>query len=161
MFTKEDYIRYFEDLSHVERKMIYMVNGAIAQLSDPQVINSLNRVAADEAKHYSYILDLLSTHLDLKERGERRISSRTNSLGQVELTPVQAADKRGMFRGYCANLSPTGICVESIKPFQTNEEYALKVNLYESAGPVLERKGKVVWAREILDFFICGIVFET
>jgi hypothetical protein len=160
MFTREDYIRYFEQLAHVERKMIYLVNDMVAQLSDEQVINNLRRIAADEAKHYTFILDLLSAHLEFSKHGEHRLSVRAHTLGPVDLTVSGGAASGGGFRGYCSNLSKNGMCLESSQSFQPGETYSLKIMPYDHHGPALERKGRVVWMREILDFYIGGIAFE-
>jgi hypothetical protein len=160
MFTREDYIRYFEELAHVERKMIYLVNDTIAQLNDKRILHNLERVAADEAKHYSFILDLLATHLEFNEHGEHRLNARAHTLGPVDLEDLESSASGAGFRGYCSNLSKTGMCLESAKSFRPGERYSLKMKPYDPHGPVLERKGRVVWAREILDFYIGGIKFE-
>jgi hypothetical protein len=158
MFTREDYLRYFEELAHIERKMIYIVNDAVAQLGDQRVINSLRRVAADEAKHYSFILELMSAYLESGKPGEKRLSAREHALGVVDLMgPTPGAGSRG----YCSNLSKTGMCLESAKSFQPGEEYSFKIKLYDQPGTPLERQGRVVWVREVLDFYIGGISFEV
>ena len=161
MFTREDYVRYFEQLAHIERKMIYLVNDTVAQLTDQRVINNLRRVAADEAKHYSFILALLATHFEFTERGEHRLSVREHTLGPVDLEVLGGSTSGGGFRGYCSNLSKTGMCLESPNSFQPGEIYSLKIMPYDHRGPALERKGRVVWMREILDFYIGGIKFES
>lgn len=161
MFTRKDYIRYFEELAHVERKMIYLVNDAIAQLSDRRVINGLRKVSADEGKHYALILDLLARQLELGESSEQRLNERENALGSVELTPLEEACSSAGFRGYCSNLSKTGMCLESAKPFRPGEKYTLNIKPYDPHEPALERKGRVIWMREILDFYIGGIEFEA
>lgn len=161
MFTREDYIRYFEQLAHVERKMIYIVNDTIAQLTDERIINSLRKIAADEVKHYSFILDLLATQLEFGKNSEQRLSARESALGSVDLTPAEGAGSSSGFRGYCSNLSKTGMCLESARPFRPGENYNLNIRPYDSSGPVLERRGRVVWMREILDFYIGGIVFDA
>ncbi len=160
MFTREDYIRYFEQLAHVERRMIYLVNDTIAQLSDESIINNLRKVAADEVKHYSLILDLLAAQLEFGKNSEQRLSARENALGPVDLIPLEGAGSSSGFRGYCSNLSKTGMCLESEKSFHSGEKYTLKIKPYNHPVPVLERKGRVVWMREILHFYIGGIVFE-
>jgi hypothetical protein len=161
MFTREDYIRYFEQLAHVERKMIYIVNDTIAQLSDERIINRLRKVAADEAKHYSFILDLLATQLEFGKNSEQRLSAREHALGPVDLTPLENAGSASGFRGYCSNLSKTGMCLESARPFRPGENYNFNIKPYDHHGPALERKGRVVWMREILDFYIGGIAFNV
>ncbi len=161
MFTRNDYIRYFEELSHVERKMIYVASDTMVQLNDPHVKNSLSRVVADEAKHYSYLLELLADSLDLGATREQRLSRRENSLGQVELKSIGGEGSGLESRGYCVNLSRGGICLESATQFQQGDQYLLRIKLYDNAGAVMERKGRVVWVREILDFHIGGIVFEV
>ena len=162
MFTKKDYIRYFEEISRVERKMIYLTNEMISKLKDEKVINALRRIAADEAKHYSFVLDLLATHLDLHESQNRRLSGREHALGLVDLKVIEGSQKPGSeFQGYCSNLSKTGMCFESAQSFEPGDNLLLKVKLYDSPDPALEHKGSVVWMRKIMDFYIGGIAFDA
>lgn len=158
MFTREDYIRYFEELLQVEKKMIYFVNDMIAQLKEPRLIHNLERIAADEAKHYSFIQDLLAAHLEFSQHGEKRLNVRAHTLGPVDLEPL---DGSAGFRGYCSNFSKTGMCLESSRPFHPGEKYSLKIKPSDHSGPALEKKGRVVWMREILNFYIGGIAFES
>jgi len=160
MFTREDYVRYFSEIAHVERRMIYFTNDTIAQLSNERIINNIRRVAADEVKHYSFVLDLLAAELGFGKNSEQRLNARGNSLGPVDLTRL-GSDPGSGFRGYCANLSPMGMCLESAKPFHPGEQYTFKFEPYDHREPAFERKGRVVWMREILDFYIGGIAFDA
>jgi rubrerythrin len=59
MFTKADYIEYFEQIAAVEKDMMLKVQKAIKSIDDKDICATLKSVSEDEARHYAYVKELI------------------------------------------------------------------------------------------------------
>lgn len=160
MFTKQDYIHYFEQLGHVERYMLCNISNMLVRLTDPQIKNALQKISEDEIKHYAFVLGVFAWALEPDRVQERRMSAREHSLGTVGIQSLEK-ENHAPFQGYCVNLSKNGICLESVQTFRAGEHVLMKIKWYNRSDADIERSGKFIWAKEIVPgFFISGVEFD-
>lgn len=60
MFTKQDYREYFTDLKKAEEKMIQCLNEILPEISDVNVVKTLNRIYDDEIRHLNLEKELFA-----------------------------------------------------------------------------------------------------
>lgn len=60
MFTKQDYIEYFTDLEKAEGKMIKCLNDILPEISDADVLKTLNSIRSDELRHLNLEKELFA-----------------------------------------------------------------------------------------------------
>jgi rubrerythrin len=59
MFTKSDYIEYFEQIADVEKDMMLKLENELKMVEDAYIRGELLAVAKDEARHYAYVKEIL------------------------------------------------------------------------------------------------------
>lgn len=157
MFTRQDYIDYFDQIARVERKMIYGVHDLAEQLQVSEWARILQKIGGDEIRHYGYILKIIPLIDDPKQFEQRRVS-RKYCLGNIKMHRWK--DSRGeKITTYCVNLSKTGVCLEGNQAFLPGEKWELEIHLFGKKSAMV-RRGKVVWSKEIEpDFSMAGISF--
>ncbi len=161
MFTEQDYLHYFEQIGAVERRMIYMVNNALVKLNNPQVRASLRKIAEDEVRHYSYILGLFKDLLEPGKAIEHRMSARSHSFGEVNFKKTSDNHPAG-FKGYCANISLGGMCLESTQSLNVGDALEIKIRFYEQPDKLAEHTGKIAWVKEVIsELYVYGVEFKT
>ncbi|MBN1787661.1 MAG: hypothetical protein JW806_04635 [Sedimentisphaerales bacterium] len=60
MFTEQDYREYFTDLQNAERKMIECIDKILPEISDADVIKTLNTIHSDEFRHLNLEAELFA-----------------------------------------------------------------------------------------------------
>jgi hypothetical protein len=51
LFKRDDFVRYFKQVSDVEQKMLENMDFLLGQVKDPQMLESIKRIRQDEIKH--------------------------------------------------------------------------------------------------------------
>jgi hypothetical protein len=51
LFKRDDFVRYFEQVSGIEQKMLENMDFLLGQVQDPQMLESIKRIRQDEIKH--------------------------------------------------------------------------------------------------------------
>ena len=59
MFTKADYLEYFQQIASFEQEMIFKLDRCIKLIDDDDIRLRLKAVSADEARHYSFIREII------------------------------------------------------------------------------------------------------
>jgi 2-phosphoglycerate kinase len=59
MFTKQDYIEYFRQIASIEKEMMLKCEHDLGLIEDPDVGGQIRDVMNDEARHYSYVNEIL------------------------------------------------------------------------------------------------------
>jgi len=159
MFSKRDYIQYFEQIACMERKMIYRVTDLVAEVEDVYVVGVLKGMSSDAMRRYSLISDLLQSRSFSESAADKRLVNRRSALGKVRLVYKE----RGLFQelqAYCVNFSHQGMCFESEHRVDVGAHFEVSIALFEQDEP-MRCTGKVVWVREILPgFFLAGMRFD-
>jgi hypothetical protein len=158
MFIKGDYESYFEQIAHVERKMVYGVYELARQIEDPAITGALNKIGDDEVRHYGYVLKMLEVTKD-PARPEHRREPRTYCLGMIRLRKIE--DEAGEVGARCVNLSANGICLESAEALLPGSAWELEIRFFDK-NEVIGRHGRVVWCKEVeTGLFMSGIEFRS
>lgn len=158
MFTKEDYVTYFDQIARVERKMIHSVYDLLSKLSGPEVARVLEKIGDDEVRHYGYVFKIFPLIGGRRELEKRRVS-REYCTGAILLRHFQDRTDEGV-KAYCVNLSNEGICLECDRALKPGEEWDLEVRLFDKNDAIV-RHGKTVWSKEVEPgLYISGIVFN-
>ncbi len=158
MFTREDYEKYFLQVAHVERKMVFGVYDLAREIDEPSLIKLLQKIGEDEIRHYGQVLKMLKLSLNFDHPETRRESR--DYYGTVSLGSGQDPTGKGI-KAYCVNLSKTGICLESTQELPVAQVLDLEIRLFNKT-PVLKRQGRIVWSKKIeQDFYIGGMEFVS
>lgn len=156
MFTKENYKEYFDQIARTERMMIYRVHNILPHLDDGSVKTVLEGIAQDELKHYVLVKDALDVFL-LEGEAEKRKYQRESSLGNIEVGRKGADQKT---EAWCVNMSQSGVCIESEKPFKQGDRVKLSIKLYNKDESI-DKTARIVWTNQIQpNFYITGAEFE-
>jgi hypothetical protein len=157
MFTREDYEKYFFQIAHVERKMVYGVYDLASELDEPSLMGVLRKVGDDEVRHYGQVLKMLKLSLGFSQTENRR-EPREYYLGTVLLKSVQES-AGGEIKAYCVNLSKTGICLESAQELPVDQVRDLEIRLFNQ-DPLSNRQGRIIWNKQVEPgLYIGGIQF--
>lgn len=157
MSTKEDRESFFEQLAHIERKMVYGAYGLNRLIEDPSVAGALKKIGDDEVRHYGNILRMLEVTAD-PDRPEHRREPREYCLGTIQLRSIQDQEAEEI-SARCVNLSTSGICLESGKALLPGSAWELEIQLFDK-DEVMGRQGRIVWCKEIeAGLFMSGIEF--
>lgn len=157
MFTKADYMKYFDQLARVERKMIYRTLDLEREIADPSVKRVLQKIGDDEVRHYGYILKLVHQLEGSEEQGGRR-KTREYGLGGVLLHAKTPAQKK---RAYCVNMSETGICLEYENDYPLTGEWELAIRLFGNKETI-HRRARFIWSKEAEPcFYVGGMEFTA
>lgn len=155
MFSRQDYLKYFDQIAHVERKMIYGTYDLGLEVDDPAITRVLQKIGDDEVRHYGYVLKMLR-EITGEEHVESRGEPREYCLGVILLRNAEGQRNRA----YCVNLSKSGICLESERELPVGTIWDLEIQLFGKAE-ALTRRGKIVWSKKMEEqFYIHGIAFE-
>jgi len=158
MFTKEDYEKYFDQIAHVERKMIYGVYDLAREVDDTPIARVLQRVGDDEIRHYGLVLKML--RMADPGRPESRREIREHYLGTIHLKDIQNPAS-GEIHARCVNLSKIGICLECKEDLPISGVWDLEIQLFDK-NEKITRRGRVIWSKNIEpDFYISGLEFEA
>ncbi|HNX68540.1 MAG TPA: PilZ domain-containing protein [Candidatus Omnitrophota bacterium] len=160
MFSKRDYIQYFEQVACLERKMIYRVTDMLGVVEDPYVCGVLKGLGADAMRRYSLLSDLLQSKSFSESAADKRLVNRRSALGKVRLI----FKERGLFKelsAYCVNFSHQGLCFESEHRVEAGARFEVRISLFDQCEPI-RSVGKVVWVKEALPgFYLAGMQFES
>lgn len=158
MFTKEDYDRYFEQIAHVERKMIYGVYDLAREIDEPSISRILQRVGDDEVRHYGQVLKMLK--MADPGHSESRREVRESYLGTILLKNSQDLSL-GEINARCVNFSKIGVCLECKKDLPVSGVWDLQIQLFDKKEKIIQR-GRIIWSKNIEpDFYISGFEFEA
>jgi len=157
MFTREDYEKYFFQIAHIERKMVYDVHDLAGEIDELSVTGVLRKVGDDEVRHYGQVLKMLKLGLDVA-RTEKRRDPREYYLGIVRLVGGGDSAVEGG-NAYCVNLSRTGICLESAQELPVDQVRDLEIRLFNQ-DPLPNRQGRIIWNKQVEPgLYIGGIQF--
>lgn len=160
MFSKQDYIQYFEQIACLERKKIHRTTDLLGLVRDAYVSGIMKGLCADAGRRYSLIADLLESKSFSSNVADKRLVNRRSALGKVRLIYKEM----GLFKelaAYCVNFSHQGLCFESEHPMTVGAHYEVRISLFEEAEPIT-CKGKIKWVKEILPgFFVAGMQFDS
>ncbi|MFH0986332.1 MAG: PilZ domain-containing protein [Candidatus Omnitrophota bacterium] len=156
MFTKADYVNYFDQIARVERKMIYRSYDLGLEVADVTMSRVLKKIGDDEVRHYGHILKVLR-YIEVPGALEKRRQAREYCLGTLQLSfPEPEANE---LRAYCVNLSDRGVCVEYEQSHHVEGTCDLVIHLFGKED-ALRRRGKFVWSKEVEPgFHIAGVEF--
>lgn len=155
MFTKQDYIGYFEAVEIQERTMIYRLYDFLQTLSEGYLKEALTEVANDEVVHYSFLKNLLNTVL--REGQDQRRWQRKNAFGVVS---IAIADEKGAREMYIVDASDGGLCIEGPAAISAGTRVDVRGETFKKDKRFI-RPARVVWVRKILpEHYICGLDFE-
>ena len=59
MFTKSDYIEYFQQIASVEREMMLKLENDLKVVDDADIRAQLKAVMEDESRHYAYVKEII------------------------------------------------------------------------------------------------------
>ena len=59
MFTKDDYIDYFQQIAAIEKEMMLYLENILKVTEDIGIRAQLKEVAEDESKHYAYVKEII------------------------------------------------------------------------------------------------------
>lgn len=160
MNSKQEQLRYFEQVACLERQKIHSVHEALASVADPYVARILLRAASGGAEHYQAILRVFDVEPLKTGDSDMRLNVRRSALGTVRIDPKDRG-QRVELAGYSVNLSTRGMCLETRQPLQVGEHLDIQVMLYDAQEASVV-SGKVVWSKEVLPgFFMVGIAFGS
>ncbi len=159
MFTKEDYREYFEAILAKERQMVFNLREIKARVEDANILEILEMIAEDEAKHYSYVRDIFDQVL-LEDVAEQRKFVRENFLGTVKMKDQNTGEE---IAGRCLNISEGGMCVEVERALKIGDSFEVWIELFDKKG-IIHCLGKLRWHRKGipkydtigLELFRCG-----
>ena len=156
MFTKADYVNYFDQLARVERKMIYRSYDLGLEVADVTVARVLKKIGDDEVRHYGYVMKMLR-HIEAPGVLEKRRQAREYCLGILRLSfPGSQANE---LKAYCVNFSDHGVCLEYEQSEPVEATCDLVIHLF-GKEEALRRRGKFVWSKEVEPgFHIAGVEF--
>jgi len=60
MFTEQDYREYFADLEKAEKKMIQCLDDILPEISDTDILKTLNSIRSDELRHLNLEKELFA-----------------------------------------------------------------------------------------------------
>lgn len=164
MFTREDFIEYFEQISMLERDMVYRMFRLRALAKDKNLTEALSPIFEDEIRHYTYARLVLDSILvgDIYEGRKHR---RQHSFGEIL---IKANDLEKPVYAKCVDLSRGGVGIESAQSLKIGQAVEVWIDLYRE-GKTVYSKGKVMWMREIKftilggskeHFYLGGIKFD-
>ncbi|MBF0384988.1 MAG: PilZ domain-containing protein [Candidatus Omnitrophica bacterium] len=156
MYTKQDVIEYFQQVSLKERDMIFELQDTMVMLEDKELIARLKVIADDEVRHYALAQKTITAIMGAAL--ERRLWERKYILGTATLRGLEEARE---IRARCVDMSFGGICIdlEASEYLISGKRYQIKVEFFDKTVPI-NRVGKVRWIEKINDsLFTCGISF--
>jgi hypothetical protein len=66
MFSKDDYIRYFNQISDIEKKMLENINELLKFINENSTIEILNTIKEDEIRHINILTKISKLVNDIK-----------------------------------------------------------------------------------------------
>ena len=145
MFTRSEYLKYFELLALKERAMIYNVHDLMKSIQDKTFITNIKKIAIDEIQHYSYIQWMMNALELEKGFGEKRKHRREIIFGNIKMVHVE---NYSHLKARCINISVSGMCIESAQPLINGDSFEFMIDLYDK-DETLHFFGKIVWAIKI------------
>lgn len=142
MFTKEDYIEYFELIAETELTMVYSIKEVESKISDPHIKNILDSIFKDELNHYKIINELFDAFI--RPVIEARKYKREPFLGEVVCRNTRTDEQ---IKARCLDYSLQGIGIETDKHLNTDDEFELWIVFFEGKKP-LHRYAKLKWFKK-------------
>jgi hypothetical protein len=144
MFTKQDYVEYFQQIASVERMMIYRVSDILLEMENMDMRSPLESLLEDEKKHYSIVLGIFDDLL-LEDQDDRRKFRREHFLGKVKM---KVNDSGENLEGYCVNISEGGICIEFDEHIYPDALVELWIDFFDGRESQ-HHVGKLAWSVEL------------
>ena len=144
MFTREDYLNYFESIALMEKKMLYNIANLIPLLKDESVIRVLEKVGSDEFKHYDHIVRVI---IDVLYQGEynKELELNAYSLGEVIL---KRKSDNSQIIGYGITVTGNGFGLVTEQPLDVDAQYEVSGALYNDFSEITP-VCNVQWIREL------------
>lgn len=154
MFSKNDYLSYFEKIASIERVMIYRINDILLKVEDKEISNNLRQIVSDKIAHYAYVLTIIEGFGIKENMINKRTYGRDHFLGKVR---IRVKDTDQDIYGYCVNISPTGACIELDHEFNAEDQAELWFSFYYNRKEEYHQ-GEFVWEQKITPQNIVGNV---
>jgi hypothetical protein len=155
MFTRQDYIGYFESVEIQERTMIYRLYDFMHTLSEGYLKEALTEIANDEVIHYSFLKNLLNTAL--RAGHDQRRWQRENAFGTISIT---GAGEKNAHEMYIVDASEGGLCIEGQAALSVGARVDVRGETF-TKDTRFNSPARIVWVRKILpEHYICGLDFE-
>ncbi|MDD5438789.1 MAG: PilZ domain-containing protein [Candidatus Omnitrophica bacterium] len=165
MFTKKDYREYFEQISVLERGMIYAQYRLKAQTDDTRIISVCDTIIEDEVKHYRYARFILESFF-FDDADERRLYQRRFCIGDMTM---MAAGRDRPVSARCIDISPAGLGFEGDEPLYPGADITVSMESYNGKVSV-KCQARIVWMKpltlvppkgEKITVFLGGMQFKT
>ena len=154
MFTRDDYIDYFEQISSHERAMAFKQYQIIERIQDEEIIATLKSILKDEVRH-NHIVGMLFDRY-IKPAIENRRSERDRTLGSITFHEVDA-DRE--LTGFCLDISMGGSCIQTKTAVSEGLQVELTIFLIDRQTEI-KRRGIIQWCRQTgSETYQCGIEF--
>ncbi len=156
MFTREDYLNYFESIVLMEKKMVYLVADIITQLTDESIMRALEKVGADEYRHYDSMMKVI---VDVLYQGEynKQLELNAYSLGEVVL---KSKSNNTEIVGYGVTVSDKGFGLVTEQPLDVDAQYEVSGALYDDFSEIT-RLCNVQWSKELHPAkYLIGMQYE-
>ena len=155
MFTKAEYIEYFEMIAEKERAMVFNLTWLMSRISDRELLEELEPMLRDELRHHEVVGDLIDRII--KPLHEGRVGVRRRLLGDALLRDP-ASDR--VLSCQCLDVSAGGLCVQLSDEVEQGGSFEVEVRFCASAKPFAARV-RVAWCREAGEaFYKAGLQFE-
>ena len=139
MFTKADYVEYFELLAEKDRDMVFALQKLILQISDETVLNILQELLGQQMRHHGVVGDLFDRVL--KPAIDNRQHKRDRTLGDVKLRNLDTGETLPC---RCLDVSLGGLCIELSKDLPQGMYLDAEVRFSDSRRP-LYRRAQIMW----------------
>ncbi|EKD26550.1 MAG: hypothetical protein ACD_79C01130G0006 [uncultured bacterium] len=157
MFTREDYIEYFENIASKERSMVYKINELIPKIQDEYLKNALSIILLEEMYHHKLISILFSKYIYPKI--EARKIERDYALGDALLKNIETGLT---IKIRCLDISLSGIGIETELQMKIGDAYEINLHLFDGGKTIHLSNGKLKWFRKSSStFYKGGIEFEN
>jgi len=160
MLSKNDHVRYFEQIACLERQKVYRLFDLLHDLADVYVVKFLSGMLADAQDLYGRILSILQLESLAEGGADKRLVNRRSALGKVRLLFSERGTTQEI-SACCVNYTHQGLCFESANRVAVGAQYEVLISLFDQKE-TMRCTGKIAWVKETFPgFFTAGMQFDT
>lgn len=155
MFTRQEYLEYFESVEIQERTMVYRLYNFLPKVKEPYLVSAFEGILGDEIGHYAYLKKMLNKLF--RNHEEDRRWEREHTFGLVEVKDNETNQIHSL---YIVDSSEGGMCLEGEVGLKIDTRVHVLGETF-SKDKHFNKNATVVWSRKILsEHYICGVRFE-
>jgi hypothetical protein len=155
MFTRADYMDYFQLLAEKERAMVFHLQKLVGEISDEYILGIFQDLLREERLHYEAVGELFAKLF--KPAIDKRQHTRDWSLGDVKLRNLDSGETMAC---RCIDVSPGGMSIELSRDVPQGLLFDVEVRFFDARRPVFRRARSAWTCRTDAGQYKAGLQFE-